>query len=60
MYFAEGNTKSDKVVFDNYMTKFYRSQVVASHPVAMAKFFDRLIENLIQFLSKAISYYDNK
>lgn len=60
MYFAEGNLRSDENVFENYMTKCYRSQVMARHPVSMAKFFDCLIRNVIDCLGKRNKNIDDK
>ncbi|CAF1381537.1 unnamed protein product [Didymodactylos carnosus] len=48
MYFAGVNMDLDKLVADDYPTAYQRAEKVARHPVAMAKFFNVIITNLLE------------
>ncbi|CAF3443870.1 unnamed protein product [Rotaria sp. Silwood1] len=63
MYLAGVNLKLDKILADEYPSRYDHAQLVATHPVAITKFFDKLIQTIIDtlivggVLGPAISYY---
>ncbi|CAF4241668.1 unnamed protein product [Rotaria sp. Silwood2] len=55
IYFTGVNQNLDKILADEYPSRYDRAQLVAIHPVAIAKFFDKLIQTIINTL--LIDYY---
>ncbi|CAF1200168.1 unnamed protein product, partial [Didymodactylos carnosus] len=52
LYFAGVNLNIDHILTDTFPSTFHRAQIVASHPVAAAKFFNLLITNILETLVK--------
>ncbi|CAF4378473.1 unnamed protein product, partial [Didymodactylos carnosus] len=52
LYFAGVNLNIDHILTDSFPSTFHRAQIVASHPVAAAKFFNLLITNILETLVK--------
>ena len=47
MYFAGVNLDLDNVIESVSLSKVERAHLVAKHPVAIARFFDKLIQTII-------------
>ncbi|CAF4616225.1 unnamed protein product, partial [Didymodactylos carnosus] len=52
LYFAGVNLNIDHILTDSFPSTFHRAQIVASHPVSAAKFFNLLITNILETLVK--------
>ena len=57
MYFAGVNLNLDNVFESVSLSRVERAHVVAKHPVAIARFFDKLIQTIIDTLSIDILSY---
>ena len=51
MYFAGVNLDLNNVTSSVYPSKVERAHLVAKHPVAVARFFDKLIQTIIDTMS---------
>ena len=50
LYFADVSLNLDKIEYDQLMDTYKRAEIIASHPVATAKFFHLLITNILDTL----------